>query len=380
MAWNEPGPGRDPWSRGPQGGRKGPELPDLAKLLKKLSARFGRGGGTGGGKRMPSGGLAGLVIVVVIVAWLFSGFYTVDAQQRGVVLRFGAVAGVAHPGLGWHAPWPVGSVILVNMTKLRQASTQDTLMTKDHNLVDVGLTVQFRVSSARAYLFKVSDPDDTVAQAAKSALRSVVSGYTVSAVLGDAQQEIGVRTKQLLQQTLDGYQCGVQVTDVALSNVQPPQKVQAAFADAIKADGDAKRVRSAANAYAQERLPRAKSQATEEIAQAHAYADNVVATAQGDKARFDAVLGEYQKAPQATRDRLYADTLRDIIRTNRVVVVGTGSHGVHLNLTLASPPSAPTPVSSSSSAPPAAAAATPAPEAAAPAPSLRSRDRTGAPR
>lgn len=329
MAWNEPGPGRDPWNRGPQGGGKGPQLPDLPKLLKKLRTLLGLSGSKG---RPPSASLAGLVVVAIVVVWLFSGFYTVDAQERGVVLRFGSIARVAQPGLGWHLPWPVGRVTMVNVTKVRQASTQDTLMTKDHNLVDAGMTIQFRVSSARAYLYHVADPDGTLTQAAKSALRSVVSGYDVDAVLGNAQQEIGIKTRQLLQHTLDEYQTGLQVTDVSLNNVQPPQQVQAAFADAIKAGDDATKLQGAAESYAHARLPRANAQAAEEIAAAHAYADRVVASASGEKARFDAVLAEYQTAPKATRDRLYADALREIIQDNRIVLVGSAGTAVTLNV------------------------------------------------
>ncbi|MDN5873597.1 MAG: FtsH protease activity modulator HflK, partial [Sinobacteraceae bacterium] len=248
MAWNEPGSGKDPWEGGSSGGGgRGPERSDLEKWLKQLRQRFG-GSGKGRG---PTGGLVGVAIAAVIVIWLLSGFYTVDAQKRGVVLRFGAIVGVAQPGLSWHAPWPIGSVRIVNVTKLRQASTQSLIMTKDHNLVDVGLTVQFRVSSARAYLFRVANPDDTLTQAAGSVLRSVVAQYRVDAVLGNAQDEIGAKIKQKLQKVLDNYRVGLQVTDVSLTNIHPPKQVQKAFADAIQADNDATKTRNAANAYAQ---------------------------------------------------------------------------------------------------------------------------------
>ncbi len=329
MAWNEPGPGHDPWNQGPGGGKPGGRPPpDLEKLIKRLKASFGR---RPGGKSAP-GGMLGLVAVVILAMWLGSGFYTVDAQEQAVVLRFGAVSGESGAGLGWHLPWPIGSVQMVNVTKLRQATTQSTLLTRDRNLVDVGLTVQFRVSSAQNYLFKVSDPDDTLSQAANSVLRNVVATYTVDDVLGGSQQEIAGKVKQDLQQVLNGYHCGLHVTDVSLSQVQPPDPVQAAFADAIKAGDDSQRMKDSAQAYAQSRLPQARSQAAQEITDAKDYRDRVVSKAQGDTARFDALLSEYQKSPKLTRQRMYIDTIGDIIKHSRTVLVDSGKNGPAINL------------------------------------------------
>lgn len=316
----------------------------------------------------------GLAVASAVVVWLFSGFYTVDAQQRGVLLRFGAVTGVAQPGLGWHMPWPVGEVMLVNVTKLRQASTRGTLVTRDFDLVEVGSTVQFRVSSARAYLFNVANPDDTLAQATKTALRRVVAEYDIDAVLGHAQQEIGVKVKQQLQHILDTYQCGLQVTDLTLNDVQPPQPVQAAFADGIKAQDDARKLRATAEEYAQERLPQANEQADKELAAAQAYSENVMAQARGERARFDAVFDEYRKAPEATRERLYADTLRDILQGNRVVLVSGSAAHVNVNVTQSGSPASPEAPADDKPAAPGPAAT---PSAADDTRSSRSRDRTG---
>lgn len=328
MAWNEPGPGHDPWNQGP-GGKPGGRPPfDLEKLIKRLKASFSH---RPGGRPAP-GRMLGPLIIVIAALWLASGFYTVDAQEEAVVLRFGAVTGQSGAGLGWHLPWPIGSVRMVNVTKLRQVTTQSTLLTDDRNLVDVGLTVQFRVSSARDYLFKVSDPDDTLSQAANSVLRNVVAKYSVDAVLGGGQQDIASKVKQNLQQVLDGYDCGLYVTDVSLSQVQPPDPVQKAFADAIKAGDDSRRMKDSAQTYAQNRLPQAQAQAAKLIADAEAYRDGVVSKAQGEIARFDALLSEYQKAPKQTRQRMYIDTIGDILKHSRTVLVDSGKNGPAINV------------------------------------------------
>lgn len=329
MAWNEPGHGQDPWNQG-SGGKPGGQPPDLEKLLKRLRSRFGRGRGG----RPASGGLLGLVIVALIVLWLVSGFYTVNAQQQGVVLRFGAISGVSGPGLGWHLPWPVGRVLMVNTTKLRQITTQSTLLTRDHNLVDVGLTVQFRVSSAKAYLFNVEDPDDTLQQAAKSVLRGVVATYTVNDVLTGSQQEIASKVKQKLQKVLDDYGCGLYITDASLTQVQPPEPVQKAFADAIQASDDNQQMKASAQSYAHNRLPQAQSQASQLISSAQDYRESAVSKAQGDVARFNALLKEYRKAPQLTRQRMYIDTIGSILQHTRTVLVDSGKHGSSINITL----------------------------------------------
>ncbi len=334
MAWNEPGPGHDPWNQGPgSGGGKpgggGGGLPDLDKLIKRLKASFRR---RPGNKKPEPSKMLGLAAIVIAALWLASGFYTVDAQQKAVVLRFGAVSGESGAGLGWHLPWPAGSVRMVNVTKLRQATTQSTLLTNDHNLVDVGLTVQFRVSSARDYLFEVSDPDDTLSQAANSVLRNVVATYSVDDVLGGAQQAIAGKVKEELQQVLDGYHCGLYVAEVSLSQVQPPDPVQDAFADAIKAGDDNKRRKDSARTYAQNRLPQAHTQATQLIADAQKYRDGAVSKARGDTARFDALLNEYRKAPKSTRQRMYIDTMSEILKHSRTVLVDSGKNGPSIDL------------------------------------------------
>lgn len=354
MAWNEPNnSNRDPWSQGPGGGRGGRrEPPDLERLFKRLRERL-RGGG-----KPPPGSVYGALAAVLVALWLLSGFYVVDAQQQAVVLRLGRVAGIHGPGLGWHLPWPIATVRKEKVGNVRQASVDSTLITADRNLVNISLTVQYRIHSLPHFLFDLQGADDTLSQAARSALRQVVAGYDVDAVLGDAQPAIASKVKAELQQVLSDYHSGLTVTDVSLSQVQPPEAVQDAFADAIKAADDRDRMKNDAEAYAKDRLPRARGQAAREIAEAKVYRDQVVARAQGETARFDELLAEYRKAPQITRQRLYIDTMRDILEHSRIILVDAPGSSIKLDLSGLKPRSAEKTGSDDAAPPPAAAGAT----------------------
>jgi membrane protease subunit HflK len=326
MAWNEPGPNRDPWNQGPGGGKRGGDgPPDLDELLRRLKARLGGKGprGTGsGGSNLPKS-LIGLAIVVIAGLWLFTGFYVVDEQERGVVMRFGAYARTTPPGWGWHAPWPVEKVEVVNVTKVRQVNDHATMLTKDENIVDVELTVQYRVSSAEQYLFSVDDPDTTLSQATKSAMRETVGRSEMDFILTEGRQAVADRIKQLLQDRLDAYKCGLIVTEVNLQQAQPPEAVQSAFADAIKAREDQQRVKNEAEAYANDRLPRARGAAARQLEEAQAYRDQVIARAEGDASRFSQLVTEYRKAPKVTRDRMYLDTMTQVLSGSSKVLVDT---------------------------------------------------------
>lgn len=326
MPWNEPGSGgRDPWSQGPGGKRS--TTPDLEALIARWRARLGGGRGAAGAP-------LALVVAVAVLLWLLSGFYTVDEQERAVVVRCGAYARTVGPGLHWHLPPPFEHVRRVNVSAARQASVQGEMITKDQNLVDVGLTVQFRVSSITDYLFKVYSPDDTLAEVAKSALQAVIADYDVDAVLGDAQATIAAKVRDRLQQRLDDYGSGLVVTDVSLSKAEPPEAVKAAFADAIKAGQDQKVARNDAQAYAADRLPKARGDAARSIAEAQAYRDRVIAQAQGEAARFTALLQQYRKAPQLTRKRLYLETMSEIYAGIGKVLVDTDKSGVNFTVPL----------------------------------------------
>lgn len=320
MAWNE-GPNRDPWSQGPGGGKPGGGggPPDLDELLKRLKARFGgSGGNSGGGSRGgPGSGIPpatlSLGIAIIAIVWLFTGLYVIDEQERGVVLRFGEYNRTAMPGIGWRAPWPIESMERINVTRVRQITDEQSMLTKDENIVDVELTVQYRVSAVEDFLFNVDDPDLTLQQATKSAVRETVGRSAMDFILTEGRQAIADQTKQILQETLDGYKSGLVVTEVNLQQAQPPEAVQASFADAIKAREDQERVKNEAEAYANDRLPKARGAAARQIAEATAYRDQVLARAEGDASRFSALLREYQRAPGVTRDRLYLDSMSQVM-------------------------------------------------------------------
>ncbi len=320
MAWNEPGNNnRDPWNQG-SGGKGGGTPPDLGELFKRLRARWG-----GGGRER--GGLVLLIVSLLCLGWLLKGFYTVAEGERGLVVRFGAYARTDGPGLHWHLPPPFEHVLRTNVGILRQMSPVRTeLLTKDQNLVEVGLALQFKVTSAEDYTFNnVDKPEDIVALTASSALQQVVGSYTIDEVVGRAdlsnsQAEIATATRKLLQQILDSYHSGVQLTEANLK-VEPPDALQPAFADVIKAGEERKTLRNDAQAYADSRVPAARADAARNITEAQAYRDQVIARAEGDVARFAAVLEEYRKAPQVTRKRLYLDTMSGIYsRSGKVLV------------------------------------------------------------
>lgn len=323
MAWNE-GPNRDPWNQGPGGGRPSGGPPDLDEMLKRLKSRFG-GGGNGGPRGGPlpglPKGLIALVLLAIAVLWIADGFYVVDEQERGVILRFGEYNRTAQPGFGIRAPRPIESMEKVNVTQVRQIKDRQSMLTKDENIVDVELTVQFRVSDVENYLFNVVDPDLTLQQATKSAVRETVGRSEMDFILTAGRQATADRTEEILQETLDSYKVGLIVTEVNLLQAQPPQAVQAAFADAIKAREDQERLKNEAEAYANDRLPRARGGAARQIEEATAYRDQVVARAEGDASRFAQLLTEYKRAPAVTRDRLYLDSMSDVMTGSSKILI-----------------------------------------------------------
>jgi modulator of FtsH protease HflK len=330
MAWNEPGGGnRDPWNpNGRRGGEGG--MPDVDQMLERLKSRFkGKGPRPGG---LSTGGM-GLLIGAVALAWLLLCFFTVDAQERAVVLRFGEYVRSNGPGWGWRA-WPFETVEKVNVTQVRQVTERSDMLTLDENIVDVELKVQYRVKDIEKYLFSQSDPDATLRQVTKAAVREVVGRSQMDFILIEGRQEVAERTQEILQERLDVYGSGLVVTEVNLQNVQAPEPVQDAFADAIKAREDRERLKNEAEAYANDRLPKARGAAARELAESAAYRDKLIAQAQGEAERFTKVLAEYRKAPRVTRDRLYLETMAEVLGNATKVVIDVDKNAPMIYLPL----------------------------------------------
>ena len=337
MAWNEPGGSgnRDPWGRRADAGP-----PDLDEVFRRLRKRFGGNSGSGNntaGGPPPAlwGGLLGLLVAL----WLASGFYMVREGERGVVLRFGKFASTSTPGLRWHLPYPVERVLRVNIGEIRTAEvgyrsqarsraeadvTQDSqMLTADENIVDVKLAVQYRVKDAADYVFKVRDPDLTVQQVAESAIREVVGKSRMEFILTEGRDAVTQQAALLLQGTLDRYQTGIEVTSVNMQDAQPPEPVQAAFFDAVKAREDEQRLINEAQAYRNEVVPRARGEVARIVADAEAYQGQIIARAEGDTARFAQIAEQYRAAPVVTRQRLYLETMEQVLsRTPKVLISG----------------------------------------------------------
>ncbi|HHL45356.1 MAG TPA: FtsH protease activity modulator HflK [Gammaproteobacteria bacterium] len=331
MAWNEPGgsKGKDPWGGGNE---QGP--PDLDEMLKKLQEKFGglfggrgEGGGEGGGGIPQAGPIGiGIVVAILLLIWALSGIYIVDEGRRGVVTQFGAFHEITGPGPHWHARF-IQNVEKVNVDQIRSVElgfgdTGDSIMlTQDENIIELKFSLQYKVKDPRDYLFNVRDPDSVLRQAAESAIREVVGKSTLDKVITTGRTEIAASTMKLLQQTLDHYKVGLELTSVNMQKAQAPEQVQDAFADAVKAREDEQRLKNEAEAYANDVLPRARGAAARRLEEANAYKSKVIADAEGEAARFESVLVEYKKSPVVTRKRLYIDSLESVMERSTTVMV-----------------------------------------------------------
>ena len=340
----------------PQWGKKNDEgPPDLDEILKKLQQKiaglFGMrprpagtpppAGGPGMGMGMAMGGGMIFIILLIVAIWLASGFYIVDEGRRGVVLRLGKYLETTMPGPRWHVPYPVESVEVVNVSGVRTVEVgyrgnpknkqdQEALMlTDDENIVDVQFAIQYTVKGPEDYLFKNRNPDDNVLQAAETSIREIVGRSKMDFVLNQGRSEVASRVKVLMQRILDRYETGINITTVNLQNVQAPQPVQAAFEDVVRAGQDRERFKNEGQAYANDVVPKARGVAARLIEEANGYRQSVISTAQGDASRFRQVLGEYEKAPQVTRERLYLETMQQVLgATSKVIVDQKGGQNL----------------------------------------------------
>jgi modulator of FtsH protease HflK len=324
MAWNEPGgEKRNPWNR-PQQSQN--DLDDvLRNFQRRLSALFGRtgGGGLGGGTNSPGFG-RGLSSILVLIAavWIGSGLYRVDAQERAVILRFGKYEQTSMPGYNWHLPWPIERKIIVNVSRQYSVTDDARMLTADTNLVEVKSAVQYTQPDPRKYLFRVNNVEETLMQVSESAMREAVGQASLDKALA-FDPSITDRAKVLLQRTLDNYDMGVNIISVKLGDVIVPDPVQDAQRDAIKADKDRQRYQQDAETYRNDVVPRARGQASKNLLDAEAYRLQVLALAQGETSRFDQVLSQYEHAPAVTRERMYLETMENVYRNSRKVIVDT---------------------------------------------------------
>lgn len=334
MAWNEPGGGNSGGKRNPWGGNKpdqGP--PDLDEVFRNLRRRFGGlfgggGAGRGSGTSGPIRGFSiGTIILALLAVWAFTGLYQVDAAERALVLRFGKYVGTTQPGLRWHLPWPIETKQIVNIQSIDSFEEQTSMLTSDETLVDINMEVQYRRADPLNFAFNIVAPEQTLQEVSESAIREVVGRSRLNDVLESGRQQIVAQTRDLIQRTLDAYEAGIEVTSVNLQDVRVPQEVAPAQQDAIKAREDKDRLSLAAQAYANDIIPRARGEAVRRVEDAHAYSAKVIANADGEAQRFMQLLTEYEQAPTVTRERLYLETVEDVLERASKVILDTDGNG-----------------------------------------------------
>ena len=318
MANNDSGNGHDPWKRDDG------EPNDLDKIVQDWQKKFSSILGGGGA---PSGGGTFALIIMLLIAWGLTGFYRVDAAERGVVQRFGAyIEPVKMPGLRWHFPFPIETIDIVNTELVNDYNFSTEMLTADEQYVFIDIVVQYRRTDPVKYSFEVAGPDNTLNDLTESALRGVVGTSTLTELIGERREQIPDRTMTELQETLENYGAGLTVTSINLRVVDYPKSVQEAVDDTQKARNDKERYELEAETYANDIIPRARGQAQRVLQDAEAYRDRLIADAQGEAARFEALLVEYQKAPKVTRDRLYLEAIEDVYgRSNKVILDSEGS-------------------------------------------------------
>ncbi len=361
MAWNEPGGSRDndPWG----GGKKNDQgPPDLDEVVKKFQDQIGKifggkGSSDGEGQGSSSGGSGGGAISIGVVLggalflWGLTGIYIVDEGKRGVELRFGEYSETTQPGPHWRIPYPIDTVEIVDVSQIRNVEigyrsgvggeaakrsvlNEALMLTQDENIVDVSFAVQYRIKNAQDYLFNLRSPDQTLREATESAVREIVGKSKMDFVLTEGRSDMVQRAEVLIQEILDRYGSGLQVTSVNMQDAQPPEQVQAAFSDAVKAREDEQRLKNEAEAYANDIIPKARGAGARMNEEATAYKSKVVAEAEGQTSRFLQVLAEYQKAPEVTRERLYLDAMESVLNNTSKVMLDVEGSGNLLYLPL----------------------------------------------
>ena len=315
------------------GNRNNGGPPDLEELLRRLNEKIagvmgGKGGKGKSGGNEPVKGFGpgiGLIVAIAALIWIGSGFYIVDASQRGVVLRFGKYLEATEPGPRWHLPFPVETVEIVNLSQVRTVEVgyrdnvknkmlkESLMLTDDENIIDIQFAVQYFLKDPADYLFNNRMPDENVRQAAETAIREVVGKSKMDFVLYEGREQVAASATKLMQDILDRYKSGILISKLTMQNAQPPEQVQAAFDDAVKAGQDRERQKNEGQAYANDVVPRASGTAARLIQEAEGYKQSVIANAEGDASRFKQILVEYEKAPAVTRERMYLDMMQQVM-------------------------------------------------------------------
>lgn len=334
MAWNDP-----------QWGKKNESPPDLDEIWRrfneKLNNLFGRKPSPNTGRSFNKGGL-GIIAGVIIAIWLASGFYIVDTGERGVVLRFGKFIEATQPGPNWHLPYPFETVEVVNIEQVRTIEVgyrnnvkskmlkESLMLTDDENIVDIQFAVQYTLKDPEDYLFNNRSPDDAVRQVAESVMSEIVGKSKMDYVLYEGRADVAARATKQVQDALDRYKTGISISKVTLQNAQPPQEVQSAFDDAVKAGQDRERLKSEGQAYANDVIPKARGMASRLTEESNGYKQSVIANAEGEASRFQQVLVEYSKSPVVTRDRMYMDMMQQVLNSTSKVLIDSSKGGNNL--------------------------------------------------
>ena len=346
--WGNGGGNQGPWGNGPQrggGGGGGGNPPDLEELLKRSQDRL-RTVLPGGGGNLGAKGIV-LAVIIAVVVWLVTGFYRVEQDELGVELVFGKVVARTQPGLNYNWPYPVGSVYTPAVTRLRETNVgtqeyatsrgvssndvpqESMMLTGDENIVDVNYKVQWRIKDAVAYLFNIEDPEGTVKAVAESAMREAVGAGKIDEILTENRAPIQQAVLKLMQETLDSYDAGIDITEVQMQKVDPPTQVIDAFRDVQAARADQERIQNEAQAYANKIVPEARGEAAQVLEKANGYRDQTIAEAEGQANRFVKVYEQYEKAPEVTRERLYLETIEKVFRdTDKVIMDDNNGNGV----------------------------------------------------
>ena len=339
MPWNEPGRGsgsngggdRDPWKGG--GGQQPPDLDEVfanvQRRLKKIMGGDGGGsreGGTGSGG--PSLGGIGLLIGLLVIIWVgWNSIHIIDEAERGVVLRFGEHVRTLTPGLNFTLPRPIDVVERVNVTRVRSLESSARMLTGDENLIELAFAVQYRVIQPEDFLFNVQEPEEALGHAADSAMREIVGTNNMDFILEIGRGQIALDTQDLLIEILERLEAGIELTSFNLQEVRPPAQVRAAFDDVVRAREDQIRFANEANAYANQVVPEARGRAARVLEEAQAYRESIIARATGDADRFVAILAEYSRAPEVTRERLYLETMERVLGRSAKILMDVESSG-----------------------------------------------------